>query len=57
MDPSERQAHAEATYTKLFGPRAAGAPDDDPELEGRSCGDSSSATSSTPACSATRPAS
>lgn len=32
MDPSERQARAEATYTRLFGPRDAGAPDDDPEL-------------------------
>jgi 4-carboxymuconolactone decarboxylase len=32
MDPSARQAHAEATYERLFGPRSAGAPDDDPEL-------------------------
>jgi 4-carboxymuconolactone decarboxylase len=29
---SERRAHAEATYERLFGPRDAGAPDDDPEL-------------------------
>ena len=29
---SERQAHAEATYERLFGPRDASAPDDDPEL-------------------------
>jgi 4-carboxymuconolactone decarboxylase len=27
-----RQLHAEATYERLFGPRDAGAPDDDPEL-------------------------
>ena len=32
MDPSVRQAHAEATYERLFGPRDAGAPEDDPEL-------------------------
>ena len=29
---SERQALAEAVYERLFGPRDAGAPDDDPEL-------------------------
>jgi 4-carboxymuconolactone decarboxylase len=29
---SERQAHAEATYQRLFGPRDRSAPDDDPEL-------------------------
>jgi 4-carboxymuconolactone decarboxylase len=29
---SERQAHAEATYERLFGPRDRSAPDDDPEL-------------------------
>lgn len=29
---SERQAHAEATYERLFGPRDVTAPDDDPEL-------------------------
>jgi 4-carboxymuconolactone decarboxylase len=29
---SERQAHAEATYERLFGPRDKGAPDNDPEL-------------------------
>ncbi len=29
---SERQAHAEATYQRLFGPRNYGAPDNDPEL-------------------------
>src|SRR5829696_8014470 len=29
---SERQAHAEATYQRLFGPRDQSAPDDDPEL-------------------------
>ena len=32
MDPSVRQAHAEATYERLFGPRDAGASEDDPEL-------------------------
>jgi 4-carboxymuconolactone decarboxylase len=32
MDPSVRQAHAEATYERLFGPRDASAPEDDPEL-------------------------
>jgi len=32
MDPSVRQDHAEATYERLFGPREAGAPEDDPEL-------------------------
>jgi 4-carboxymuconolactone decarboxylase len=32
LDMSERRAHAEATYERLFGPRDAGAPDDDPEL-------------------------
>ena len=31
-DISERQAHAEATYERLFGPRDSGAPDNDPEL-------------------------
>ena len=31
-DLSERQAHAEATYERLFGPRDTGAPDNDPEL-------------------------
>ena len=31
-DVSERQAHAEATYERLFGPRDKGAPDNDPEL-------------------------
>ena len=31
-DVSDRQAHAEATYERLFGPRGAGAPDNDPEL-------------------------
>jgi 4-carboxymuconolactone decarboxylase len=31
-DRSERQARAEATYERLFGPRDADAPDDDPEL-------------------------
>src|SRR5215204_2324453 len=29
---SERQAHAEATYERLFGPRDQSAPDNDPEL-------------------------
>src|SRR5215217_4127374 len=29
---SERQAHAEATYERLFGPRDSSAPDNDPEL-------------------------
>jgi 4-carboxymuconolactone decarboxylase len=29
---SERQAHAEATYSRLFGPRDTDAPDNDPEL-------------------------
>jgi 4-carboxymuconolactone decarboxylase len=29
---SERQAHAEAKYERLFGPRDKGAPDNDPEL-------------------------
>jgi len=29
---SERQAHAEATYERLFGPPASDAPDNDPEL-------------------------
>ncbi len=33
MEPSARQAHAEATYERLFGPRDAGTPDDDPELD------------------------
>ncbi|WP_457255452.1 carboxymuconolactone decarboxylase family protein [Pedococcus sp. P5_B7] len=31
-DVSRRQAHAEATYERLFGPRDVTAPDDDPEL-------------------------
>ena len=31
-ETSERQAHAEATYARLFGPRDPDAPDDDPEL-------------------------
>lgn len=31
---SERRAHAEATYERLFGPRDAAAPEDDPELMG-----------------------
>ena len=31
-DMSERQAHAEATYERLFGPRDSSAPDNDPEL-------------------------
>jgi 4-carboxymuconolactone decarboxylase len=31
-DTSERQAHAEATYERLFGPRDPSAPDNDPEL-------------------------
>jgi 4-carboxymuconolactone decarboxylase len=31
-EASERQAHAEATYERLFGPRDKGAPDNDPEL-------------------------
>lgn len=31
-ETSERQRHAEATYERLFGPRDAGSPDDDPEL-------------------------
>jgi 4-carboxymuconolactone decarboxylase len=31
-DMSERQAHAEATYGRLFGPRDSSAPDNDPEL-------------------------
>ncbi len=31
-ESSERQAHAEATYERLFGPRDVAAPDDDPEL-------------------------
>ena len=31
-DISERQAHAEATYERLFGPRDSSAPDNDPEL-------------------------
>ena len=34
IDISERQAHAEATYERLFGPRDVTAPDDDPELMG-----------------------
>src|SRR6476469_65778 len=29
---SDRQAHAEATYERLFGPRDRSAPDNDPEL-------------------------
>ena len=32
MEPSVRQAHAEATYERLFGPRDTSAPEDDPEL-------------------------
>src|SRR3954467_4826999 len=32
MDPSVRQAHAEATYERLFGPRDPGTSEDDPEL-------------------------
>jgi 4-carboxymuconolactone decarboxylase len=32
FEPSARQAHAEATYERLFGPRDTGAPDRDPEL-------------------------
>ncbi|HOA03639.1 MAG TPA: carboxymuconolactone decarboxylase family protein [Dermatophilaceae bacterium] len=31
-DVSDRQAHAEATFTRLFGPRDVNAPEDDPEL-------------------------
>jgi 4-carboxymuconolactone decarboxylase len=31
-DMSERQAHAEATYERLFGPRDSNAPNNDPEL-------------------------
>jgi 4-carboxymuconolactone decarboxylase len=31
-DRSTRQAHAEATYERLFGPRDTSAPEDDPEL-------------------------
>jgi 4-carboxymuconolactone decarboxylase len=31
-DASERRAHAEATYQRLFGPRDQSAPEDDPEL-------------------------
>src|SRR6478735_2641568 len=31
-DVPERQAHAEVTYERLFGPRDVAAPDDDPEL-------------------------
>ena len=31
-EASERQAHAEATYERLFGPRDKSAPDNDPEL-------------------------
>jgi 4-carboxymuconolactone decarboxylase len=31
-DVSERQANAEATYERLFGPRNSGAPENDPEL-------------------------
>ena len=31
---SERRAHAEATYERLFGPRDVAAPEDDPELMG-----------------------
>ena len=31
-EPSGRQAHAEATYERLFGPRDTSAPDNDPEL-------------------------
>jgi len=31
-DPSERHAHAEATYERLFGPRDSNGTDDDPEL-------------------------
>jgi 4-carboxymuconolactone decarboxylase len=31
-DVSDRQAHAEATYERLFGPRDKSAPDNDPEL-------------------------
>ena len=33
-DVSDRQAHAEATYERLFGSRDKGAPDNDPELMG-----------------------
>jgi 4-carboxymuconolactone decarboxylase len=32
FEPSTRQAHAEVTYERLFGPRDTGAPDRDPEL-------------------------
>jgi hypothetical protein len=31
-ESSKREAHAEATLERLFGPRDTGAPDDDPEL-------------------------
>jgi 4-carboxymuconolactone decarboxylase len=31
-ETSERRAHAEATYERLFGPRDGNAPDNDPEL-------------------------
>lgn len=47
-DVSQRQAHAEATYERLFGPDDLDTPDNDPELM-RICADSSSETSSTPA--------
>jgi 4-carboxymuconolactone decarboxylase len=33
-DVPERQAHAEATFERLFGPRDVAAPEDDPELMG-----------------------
>ena len=49
-DMSERQAHAEATYERLFGPRDSSAPDNDPELMEILAG-SSSEMSSTPGCS------
>jgi len=32
LEMSPRQAHADATYERLFGPRDTSAPDDDPEL-------------------------
>lgn len=47
-DVSQRQAHAEATYERLFGPDDLDTPDNDPKLM-RICADSSSETSSTPA--------
>jgi 4-carboxymuconolactone decarboxylase len=52
---SERQAHAEATYERLFGPRDNSAPDSDPELM-EILRRFIFGTCSTPVCSTTRPA-